>query len=112
MITENDKREDKFCEMSSSIFNECVWFALRNGDRKVAYSKIKKGMHTGGMADNLEDALYWCKRFYNEDKTVELCIADFRKAPTIWQTNDILHELGIMSDEEYDKYILEIDYED
>lgn len=112
MITENDKRDDKFTPMSFEDFHKCTHFALRNGDRKVIYKKIKNELHTGGMADTLEDALYWCKKFYEEDETVELCIGDFSNGVTIWSTIDILHELGIVSDEEYDKYIDSLDFDD
>ena len=37
MITENDKREDKFRPMSAIDFNNCEAFALRNGDRMICY---------------------------------------------------------------------------
>lgn len=112
MITDNDKRQDKFHPMDFTEFNNCVWFALRNGERKVAYAKIKDEKHTGGMADTLEDALYWCKKFYDEDNSVELCIGDYSEAVCIWSTMDILHEIGYISDEEYDKYIDSIDLDD
>lgn len=112
MITDNDKRRDKFCEMDHIEFNNCIAFALRNGDRKVAYSKIKDGKHMGGMADTFEDALYWCKKFYDEDNDIDLCIGDFSKGECIWDTISILHEIGYVSDEEYDKYIDSIDLDD
>lgn len=112
MITENDKRKDKFHPMSAIDFNNCIAFALRNGDRMVAYSMIKDGMHIGGMADTFEDALHWCKKFYNDDNNVELCIGDYRAAVMIWSTKDILHELGIISDDEYNKYIDELEFDD
>lgn len=75
-------------------------------------SKIKDGLHIGGMADTFEDALYWCKTFYDEDNSVDLCIGDFTGAPTIWLTKDILHKLNIISDEEYNAYIDNLDLED
>lgn len=112
MITENDRRKDKFYPMSSEEFNNCVGFALRNSDRKVAYSKFKDGLHIGGMADTFEDALYWCKTFYDEDNNIDLCIGDFTAAPTIWSTKDVLHKLNIISDEEYDMYTDSLDFED
>lgn len=112
MITENDKRKDKFRPMSAIDFNNCIAFALRNGNRMVAYSKIKDDMHIGGMADTFEDALYWCKKFYDEDNSVELCIGDFSKGVMIWSTKDILHRLGIISDNEYEKYIDELEFDD
>ena len=112
VITENDKRKDKFFPMTYEEFNNCVCFALRNGDRNVTYKKIKDGLHIGGMADTFEDALYWCKKFYEEDNSVDLCIGDFTGAPTIWSTMDILHKLNVISDEEYDKYIDTLDFDD
>ena len=105
MNTENDKREDKFFPMDRTEFNQCVRFALRNGDRKVTYCKIKDQVFFGGMADTLEDGLEWCRKFYEEDNSCELSIGDYSGADTIWCTKDILHELGIISDEEYDRYI-------
>ena len=112
MISENDKRKEKFYPMSAIDFNNCIAFALRNGNRKIAYSKIKDDMHIGGMADTFEDALYWCKKFYDEDNSVELCIGDYSKAVTIWSTKAILHRIGIISDEEYEKYIDELEFYD
>lgn len=112
MITENDKRKDKFIKMNHEEFNTCVAFALRNGERKVAYSQVKNGVFQGGMADTFEDALEWCRYFYNNDKSVDLTIGDFREGETIWTTIDILHEIGIVSDEEYDEYLDSIDLED
>jgi len=105
MITKNDLREDKFYPMTHSEFNDCVAFALRNSDRAVAYCKIKDEKFFGGMADNLEDALTFCKKFYEEDNTVDLTIADFRKGVLLYSKTDVLYELGIISEEEYDKYI-------
>ncbi|EDT84161.1 hypothetical protein EXN65_14275 [Clostridium botulinum] len=105
MITNNDKRSDKFYPMNHELFNKCVAFALRNGDRKVSYCKIKDGVLYGGMADSLEDALEWCKVFYKEDNSFDLSIGDFREEGSTWSTKDILHEIGAISDEEYNKYI-------
>lgn len=112
MITENDKRKDKFFPMDHVEFNNCIAFALRNGDRRVAYSKIKGNIHIGGMADTFEDALYWCKKFYDEDNDIDLCIGDFSKGECIWSTIDILHELGYVSHKEYDEYIDNLDLDD
>lgn len=112
MITENDKRQDKFFPMNYKEFNDCVCFALRNGDRKISYKKIKDDVHIGGMADTFEDALYWCQKFYNEDNSVDLCIGDFTGDAVIWSTMDILHRLKIVSDEEYDKYIDTLEFDD
>ena len=110
-MNDNDKREDKFFPMNAEEFNKCVAFALRNGDRRVSYCKSKDDIIYGGMADSFEEALEWCKKFYEKDNSFELSIGDFIRGATIWQTKDILHEIGIISDEKYDKYIdkLEID---
>lgn len=113
MITNNDRRDDKFRKMTREEFNMCIWFALRNGDRKVAYASVDKdNVFIGGMADTFEDALYWCKKFYEEDNSIDLTIGDYRQAVTIWGTIDILHELEIISNEEYDKYIDSINFDD
>ena len=105
MITKNDLRKDKFYPMSHSEFNDCVAFALRNSDRAVAYCKIKDEQFFGGMADNLEDALTFCKKFYEEDNSVDVSIADVRKGVLLYGKMDILHELKIISEEEYDEFI-------
>ncbi|NCI20636.1 hypothetical protein EJM73_06645 [Clostridium botulinum] len=47
------------------------------------------------MADSLEDALEWCKVFYEEDNSFDLSIGDFREEVSIWSTKDILHEIGL-----------------
>lgn len=111
-MNENDKRLDKFYPIKPDIFRECVAFALRNGDRKIAYCKRKNESIYGGMADSFEEALEWCRKFYEEDNNCDLSIADYSGATVIYQTNDILHEIKVISDEEYDKYINNINLED
>ena len=112
MITENDKRKDKFLSMNSIDFKKCIASALRNGDKMIVYSKMKDNIHVGGIADTFEEALYWCKKFYEEDNSVDLCIGAFSSEVIIWTTKDILHELGFISVEEYNKYIDELEFDD
>lgn len=111
-MNDNDNRRDKFFPMNHKEMNNCIAFALRNGDRKVAYCKIKDDVYYGGMADTFKEALEWCEKFYSEDNSINLCIGDYSEAVTIWNTKDILHELNIISDEEYDKYLDSIELDD
>lgn len=104
-MNENDQRSDKFFPMNREEFNKCINFALRNGDRKITYCKVKDEVFYGGMTDSFKEALEWCKKFYEEDNCCNLGIGDYRCAVTIWGTKDILHKLGFISNEEYDIYL-------
>lgn len=108
----NDNRKDRFFPMDKSEFNKCICFALRNGDRQICFAKIKDDKFYGGMAKDFNDALHWCKKFYEEDKDIRLTIGDYSEAVCIWDHTSILHELGFISKEEYDKYLDSIDLED
>ena len=111
-MNKNDKRKDKFRPMSREDFNKCVSFSLINGDRMVSYCMIKNGIFCGGMADTFKEALDWCKQFYEEDKDIDLSIGDFSEGTAIWRTPDILHEIGVISDDEYDEYIDNLELDD
>lgn len=112
-VVNNETRSDKFIPMSKEQFNLCVAFALRNSNKKISYCKIENKTFYGGMADTLEEALQWCKKFYEENPNCDLKIGDYSSGGvTLWDKYSILHEIGIISDEDYNKYLNNLELED
>jgi len=91
--------------MSREEFNLCVASALRNSDKRVCFCKIEDGVYCGGMASSLEESLQQCKIFYEENPDCDLKLADYSGPTVIWDKYSILNKIGIISDEEYDKYL-------
>lgn len=77
-------------------FNEWMSEQLKQGNRKIGFCKIKDGLYTGGMCKDLDTALQRCRDYYAEDNSLGLSIGEFHSATTIWTTEDILQELGII----------------
>lgn len=113
-IYESDElRKDKFSIMEHEEFNKCIYFSLRNSKNKIVYScSVRDNKIKGGMTNNIENALNWCNKFYKENPSAELCIGDYSKGVLIWDKTSILHELGYISDKEYDKYLDNIEKEE
>lgn len=104
-------KHDMLIPMNRQEFNLYIAFALRNDNKKVSFCKVIDNNYFGGMTDTLEDALKKCKEFYDESPNCRLSIGDFSNGTEIWETESILHELGIISDEEYNKYLDNLDLE-
>jgi len=101
------KRNEKDVSMSRDEFNKYVATALMSGSKKIAYCKIEGNNFYGGMTDSLEDALEKCREYYKENSDADLCIGDYTGAVTIWDTKDILYELGYITQDEYNSYLME-----
>lgn len=104
-MSDNKTRNDKFAPMNREQINLCIAFCLRNSDKKISYFKSENEVFRGGMADTFNEALNWCRRFYEENPNCDLGIADYSEGVTIWGKYSILREMGIVSDKEYRKYL-------
>lgn len=106
------KYVDTFSIKGKYEFNSYIGLQLRSNKNKVVYYQVLGDVYKGGFCTTVDDAMSYCKEFYNKDNNVCLGIGDYSDAVCIYEHMDILNELKIVSDDEYNAYLSNLNLTD